>query len=112
MLSQNVGRDGSFRVWVARCDDWNPADWSDVPPTAVALEPAEPHLMTRVEAAVYVEAFNRAMLARSPRIWALPVRVTVRLDGDLANGQPVDRAAIATELFTLPTSITDDGGGA
>ena len=29
------------RIWIAGYDDWQPTDWHDVPPRAIALEPAE-----------------------------------------------------------------------
>ena len=104
MLNSTENRDGSFRVWVASYRDFRPTNWSDIPPEATALEPAEPHCMTRREAALYVEAFNRAMLEQSKRLWALPVQVTPRLDGDLSPGEPVASDMIATELLgTSPT---------
>lgn len=98
MLNTTDNRDGWFRVWVASYGDWNPTVWSDVPPSAVAIEPAEPHCMTRSEAALYVEAFNRAMLAQSKRLWALPIKVAVRLEGDVSPGQAIGADLIAAQL--------------
>ena len=31
MLNATENRDGSFRVWVASYEDFNPTRWSDVP---------------------------------------------------------------------------------
>jgi hypothetical protein len=98
MLNVIDNREGWFRVWVASYGDWNPKVWSDVPPVAVAIEPAEPHCMTENEAALYVEAFNRAMLQQSKRLWALPVRVSVRFDGDWVRGQAVDGELLKAQL--------------
>jgi hypothetical protein len=99
MLSATENRDGWFRVWLAGCGDWNPTVWSDVPPLAIAIEPAEPHCMTRSEAAHYVESFNRAMIEQSKRLWALPVKVAVRFDGDWTPGQPIGIDVIAAQLL-------------
>ncbi len=43
--------------------------------------------MTRLQAARYVAAFNRAAQERGVRIWAVAVPVVVRYDGDPQPGQ-------------------------
>lgn len=105
MLNTPDNRDGWFRVWIAGYEGWVPSGWSDVPPAVVAIEPAEPHCMTESEAALYVEAFNRAMLQQSKRLWALPVRVSVRFDGDWVRGQEIDADAISNQLLRVPRPI-------
>jgi len=35
-----------FRVWITACAAWQPRGWRDLPPRAVALEPAETETMS------------------------------------------------------------------
>lgn len=79
-----------FRVWIARYDNWFPADSRAMPPRAVALEPAEEEPMSVEEAEVYVRAFNREALARSCQLWAVALRVAVRYEGDPQPGQVLE----------------------
>jgi hypothetical protein len=51
------------------------------------LEPAEDGAMSARKANAYREAFNRTILARSRKVWAVAVPVTVRYEGDLQPGQ-------------------------
>ncbi|HLA85340.1 MAG TPA: hypothetical protein VJL29_11145 [Thermoguttaceae bacterium] len=72
-----------YRVWIARCEAWEPSHHQDVPPRAVAIRPAESRTYSRRAAARYVEAFNRAALVRSRgRIWAVAIPVTIIYQGD------------------------------
>jgi len=73
---------GRFRVWITQYDRWQPEAYGDVPPAAVALEPAENDLMSAAEAAIYVEAFNREALRRPQKIWAIAVPVTFWIAGE------------------------------
>ena len=43
-------------------DDWQPTDWHDVPPRAIALEPAEAAPLSAAQAQSFLEGFNRQML--------------------------------------------------
>jgi hypothetical protein len=79
-----------FRVWIARYKHWQPADYRQVPPAAVAIEPAEQDTMSADEAATYVEAFNRAALERSVGLWAVALPVTVRYEGEPQPGETIE----------------------
>ncbi len=79
-----------FRVWIARYRRWQPTDCRQMPPEAVAVEPAEEGTMSREEAATYVEAFNGAALAQAGNLWAVALPVTVRYDGEPRPGQTID----------------------
>jgi hypothetical protein len=76
-----------FRVWIVRYDDWEPENLRGVPPRAVALEPAERGTMSASEAASYAEAFNRAALATSRKLWAIAIPVQLRYEGDPRPGE-------------------------
>jgi hypothetical protein len=77
-----------YRVWIARCESWQPAHNQDIPPRAVAIRPAEPGTYSRRAAARYVEAFNRAALSRGhARVWAVAVPVTIVYEGDPRPGE-------------------------
>ena len=76
-----------FRVWIVRYDDWQPEDLRGVPPRAMALEPAERGTMSARQAAMYTEAFNRAALAASRRLWAIALPVQLRYEGDPRPGE-------------------------
>jgi len=82
---------GDYRVWIARCEAWQPSHHQEVPPRAVAIRPAESGTYSRRAAARYVEAFNRAALARGPiRVWAVAVPVTIVYEGDPRPGEAID----------------------
>ncbi|MEE8450346.1 MAG: hypothetical protein V3R99_00475 [Thermoguttaceae bacterium] len=81
---------GQFRVWIAAYDGWKPRDCHDVPPKAVAVEPAEEGTMSVEQAAAYVEAFNRTALRRFAKIWAVALPVTVRYEGEPNAGATIE----------------------
>lgn len=81
-----------YRVWIIEYDRQEPVGWTDVPPGAVAVEPAERGTMSAHRAAAYVEAFNRAALAARRRLRAVAVPVVVRYEGEPRAGEPI-RAA-------------------
>lgn len=89
MKQNNHAENGQFRVWIAGYDRWRPRDHRDVPPAAVALEPAEEGTMSATQAAAYVEAFNRAALGRKRAIWAVALPVTLRYEGEPLPGQTI-----------------------
>jgi len=89
MKHSNYALEDRFRVWIAAYDQWQPKDSGEIPPTAVALEPAEEDPMSRSRAAAYVEAFNRTALDRPGKIWAVAVPVTLRYEGDPVPGQMI-----------------------
>jgi hypothetical protein len=78
-----------YRVWIASYKDWAPQNCRDVPPDAVASEPAEPGTMSAAQAARYVEAFNRTALARQRKLWAVALPVTLHYEGEPVPGQPL-----------------------
>ena len=83
MSTSDTGRSVRYRVWIARCADWQPQACDDVPPEAIALEPAEPGTFSLRAARRYVRAFNRVVLRRANRrIWAVALPVAVRYDGE------------------------------
>jgi hypothetical protein len=75
------------RVWIVRYEGTPPTAWLDVPAGAVAIEPAEGRAMTARRARRYVEAFNRAALAGTQKVWAVALSVTIRYEGDARPGQ-------------------------
>ena len=79
-----------FRVWIARCEHCQPGGYGEVPPAAVAVEPAEQNTMSADEAATYVEAFNQAALARSANLWAVALPVTIRYEGEPRPGEVIE----------------------
>jgi hypothetical protein len=87
---------GRFRVWIARYEDWRPGSDRDVPPAAVAVEPAEQGTMSREEAGEYVEAFNTAALGRPGNLWAVALPVKVRYEGEPRPGQTIAAAGEVT----------------
>lgn len=87
MQRPKTGSRQLFRVWIVRYRDWEPRSWHDMPPHAEAVEPAMEECLPMEEAAVYVAAFNQAMLGLRRPQWAVCVPVAVRLEGDLQPGQ-------------------------
>jgi hypothetical protein len=78
-----------WRVWIVRCEGFQPTDWHEAPPEAVAVEPAEEGTMRAEAARRYVEAFNRAARAGPRRVWAVALPVAVRYEGDPRPGEPL-----------------------
>jgi len=95
MDGRATGVENRCRVWIVRYGEVTPAGWHDVPPGAVAIEPAEGRPMTASQAKRYVEAFNRAALGGAQKVWAVALPVRVRYDGDPQPGEPL-RAAIGS----------------
>jgi hypothetical protein len=77
------------RVWIVRYEGAPPSAWHDAPRGAVAIEPAEEQPMPARRAARYVEAFNRAVVRGTQRVWAVAVPVTIRYEGDPHPGKPL-----------------------
>jgi hypothetical protein len=98
-----------FRIWITGYDDWQPTDWHDVPPRAIALEPAEAAALSAAQAQSFLEGFNRQMLhdrlsdgqeiegskgdgkqlRPAARLWAVAVPVAVLYEGDAQSGESV-----------------------
>jgi hypothetical protein len=78
---------GWYRVWITRIGLRMPQDCADVPPDAVAREPAEPEAMSAAQAARYVEAFNRTAQARRRKLRAVALPVTVTYEGEPVPGE-------------------------
>ena len=76
-----------YRVWITAVSDWQPRDLSDLPPTAVAIEPAEEGTLSARQAAGYIRAFNRALPGKHPKVWAIAFPVTTRYEGEPERGQ-------------------------
>jgi broad specificity phosphatase PhoE len=85
-----------YRVWIVRFEQWQPDDWHDVPPGAIAVEPAERGTMTGRRARQYVEAFNRAAHDGRRRIWAVALPVTIRYLGDPRPGETLAATGAGT----------------
>lgn len=80
-----------FRIWLVRYGRWQPASWDEMPPRARALWPVEGlEPLPAAEAAAFVRQFNEQMLVRPKHIWAVPVAVVPRYEGDLRPGQPLE----------------------
>ena len=86
-----------FRIWVVRYGRWRPGVWSDLPPRSLAVAPAESSPLPVEEALPFLEGFNRTMLTRRDRLWAVAVPVTILYQGDLRVGQRV--SAVTDKLF-------------
>ena len=84
----------TFRVWLVGFDRWQPTTWYEIPPEAVAIEPADEDCMTGDAATLFVQGFNEITLARHSQIWAIPVPVHVTYEHDLVPGQRLLAAAI------------------
>ena len=87
MVSMRRNSRQVYRLWISRYDGWAPNRWDDIPPEAVALEPAIDGVYSSAQAAAFVEGFNTEMLRDAQRRWAIAIPVTVRYDGDLEPGQ-------------------------
>jgi hypothetical protein len=74
------------RVWIVRYEGPPPARLDGVPAGAVAMEPAERGTFSARAARRYAAAFNRAALAGRRRVWAVPVPVMVRYEGEPSPG--------------------------
>jgi hypothetical protein len=80
------------RVWIVHYREAAPTGWHDVPLGAVAIEPAEGRTMTASQAKRYVEAFNRAAVGGTRKVWAVALPVRVRYDGDPRPGEVLHAA--------------------
>jgi hypothetical protein len=80
-----------FRVWITRYEKWRPRSVRDRPPSAVAVEPAEPGTMSAREARAYAAAFNESALAARCKLWAVILPVVVRYEKDAQPGQVLGR---------------------
>ena len=78
-----------FRIWIAGYSDWRPTTWHDVPPRAIALEPAETDPLSASQAQAFLEGFNGQMLRQAKRLWAVAVPIVVGYDGDVRAGENV-----------------------
>ncbi len=88
-----------FRVWIATCNEPCRGDaLFHEPETVAALEPAEEGPMSAEEAAVYVEAFNRAATDQRRKFRAVAVPVTVIYRGEPRPGEALDRQAADAQL--------------
>jgi hypothetical protein len=96
-----IDRPQCFRVWIVRCDNWQPRRWQDVPPVCVAVEPAAETCLTQQQATFYVRNFNEEMLVRGESLWAVAVPVVPRFDGDLTPGQ-----FVASRPLRLARAVT------
>jgi hypothetical protein len=89
-MSSRAGREPQlYRIWISRYQDWQPGDWHEVPPRAIAIEPAEAGPLTTEQARAFLEGFNRAMLRARGHLWAVAVPVAVRYEGDAQSDQVV-----------------------
>ena len=99
------------RVWIVRYEGAAPAAWHDVPAGAVAIEPAEGRAMTARRASRYVEAFNRAALRGTQKVWAVALPVTIRYEGDARPGERSrDARHIAEVADSVPRLLSSRAG--
>ena len=82
-----------FRVWIAGYAARQGGERADVPPAAVALEPAEEGTMSAEQAKAYVEAFNRSAAFEYRDVCAVAVPVTVEYRGEPRPGEEIRRDA-------------------
>ena len=94
MRNLGTGQRQGFRVWIAQYQNWQPKHWSDVPPEATAIKPIDGECISAEGAADLLEGFNRVMLEKPRRVWAVAVPVVVRYDHDLEPGETVTDRAI------------------
>ncbi len=93
----STDRNQQFRVWIVQYNNWHPRQWSDQPPTATAIAPADEGCMTADEASTFLEGFNRTILAKLPAQerpgaggrWGVLRRVRICYEGDFVPGQPL-----------------------
>jgi hypothetical protein len=78
-----------YRVWIVRYEGGRPDSWCDVPPGAIAIEPAERGTMAARRARRYVQAFNRAAQEGRQKKWAVALPVTIHYVGDPRPGEPL-----------------------
>jgi hypothetical protein len=78
-----------YRIWIAGFENWRPTAWSDVPPRAIALEPAEADALSDAQARAFLEGFNGHMLREAKRLWAVAVPVVVGYQGDARASESV-----------------------
>lgn len=96
-MNQALQDDPLYRVWIGRYSSWHPRHWSDVPPHAEAVEPFDSQVRRRAAARQVVEGFNRQMLERTDRWWAIAVPVRLRIDDEPQRGQPITNANAKNE---------------
>lgn len=94
-----------FRVWIAGYTTRQGGQRADVPPAAVALEPAEEGTMSAGQAEAYVEAFNRSASAGHRDVCAVAVPVTVEYRGELRPGEAVDTGLLPRTASNLPQDL-------
>lgn len=99
-----------YRVWLVAGVGPPPRYARYLPPTATAIRPAEDGVLSAPQAARYVEAFNRAALARGLGTWAIAVPVAVRYEGDLRAGESVAASAMRGSVFSMPRRRVARGG--
>ena len=87
-----------FRLWIATYEDWRPSCWGDVPPRATAVELVEDAAFSAVEAALFLEGFNSAMLGHDRAVWAVAVPVAICYEGDTQPGARVSGFVFADDL--------------
>ena len=78
-----------YRVWIVRYKGDPPPALGGIPASAFAVAPAERGTMTVRNARRYVEAFNRAALRGTGKVWAVALPVTVRYQGEPRPGEAI-----------------------
>lgn len=85
--SAAVGIRQWYRIWIMTFDEWRPQHWSEMPPFAKAVEPADEGLFSPDEAAAYLEGHNTTSLRLGNVRWAVAIPVQIRIVGDMSPGQ-------------------------
>ncbi|REJ66204.1 MAG: hypothetical protein DWQ31_15535 [Planctomycetota bacterium] len=102
MTDSRLATEQGHRVWIVQVDNWQPRAWSETPPRATTVEVAIDGCVSAEDAALFVEGFNRRMLAERRDLWAVIVPVKTRYQGDLLPGQHCDD----TSYYTTPDALT------
>ncbi len=126
MMSLAKMRGERYRIWVAAFDDWQPGRWQDVPPRAVALEPADdaPLFASRgrgllggvqhPNASLVPRAVGRGGACGSPILrrraggtgYRPRLLSTGRTNGRAGRDQPDDRLLSSASTFTRAAAST------
>jgi hypothetical protein len=80
--------------------DWRPTCWSDMPPSATAIELVEDRLYSAEEAALFVAGFNGQVLESDKPVRAIAVPITICYLGDAEPGADVCGHAFAQESIS------------
>jgi hypothetical protein len=73
----------TYRLWIARFENWQPQSWSDVPPRVRPIEAAVEGCFNAAQAEAFIQGFNTQILHDEKEFWAVATNVTAQYQGDL-----------------------------